>query len=97
MVKAVTQTAPDVEIGWSRRRHASRRRSDGVRHNVSLNMFEIFSLLQSNNKCLMFFLTLHNLQRPFSCFFIRRSLSFRFTFPNLITLKFEPPSFYLYQ
>src|SRR6218665_2358871 len=33
MVKAVTQTAPDVEIGWSRRRHASRRRSGGVRHN----------------------------------------------------------------
>src|SRR6218665_3618382 len=32
MVKAVTQTAPDVEIGWSRRRHASRRRSGGVRH-----------------------------------------------------------------
>src|SRR6218665_1724469 len=32
MVKAMTQTAPDVEIGWSRRRHASRRRSDGVRH-----------------------------------------------------------------
>src|SRR6218665_3598978 len=34
MVKAVTQTAPDVEIGWSRRRHASRRRSDGVRHKL---------------------------------------------------------------
>src|SRR6218665_801246 len=50
---------------------------------VSLNMFGIFSLLQSNNKCLMFSLTLHKLQRPFSCFFIRRSLSFRFTFPNL--------------
>src|SRR6218665_242361 len=50
---------------------------------VSLNMFEIFSLLQSNNKCLMFSLTLQKLQRPFSCFFIRRSLSFRFTFPNL--------------
>src|SRR6218665_3805864 len=32
MVKAVTQTAPDAEIGWSRRRHASRRRSGGVRH-----------------------------------------------------------------
>src|SRR6218665_1315533 len=30
MVKAVTQTAPDAEIGWSRRRHASRRRSGGV-------------------------------------------------------------------
>src|SRR6218665_1339891 len=50
---------------------------------VFLNMFEIFSLLQPNNKCLMFSLTLHKLQRPFSCFFIRRSLSFRFTFPNL--------------
>src|SRR6218665_1550216 len=50
---------------------------------VFLNMFEIFSLLQSNNKYLMFSLTLHKLQRPFSCFFIRRSLSFRFTFPNL--------------
>src|SRR6218665_1477759 len=49
---------------------------------VSLNMFEIFSLLQSSNKLLMFSLTLHKLQRPFSCFFIR-SLSFRFTFPNL--------------
>src|SRR6218665_3701430 len=34
MVKAVTQTAPDVDIGWSRRRHASRRRSDGVRHKL---------------------------------------------------------------
>src|SRR6218665_1681126 len=34
MVKAVTQKAPDVEIGWSRRRHASRRRSGGVRHNT---------------------------------------------------------------
>src|SRR6218665_2305637 len=34
MVKAVTQTAPDVEIGWSRRRHASRRRSGGVRHKL---------------------------------------------------------------
>src|SRR6218665_2431374 len=32
MVKAVTQTAPDAEIGWSRRRHASRRRSGGGRH-----------------------------------------------------------------
>src|SRR6218665_3693791 len=36
MVKAVTQTAPDVEIGWSRRRHASRRRSGGVRHSSNL-------------------------------------------------------------
>src|SRR6218665_1760589 len=34
MLKAVTQTAPDVDIGWSRRRHASRRRSDGVRHKL---------------------------------------------------------------
>ena len=38
MVKAVTQTAPDVEIGWSRRRHASRRRSGGVRHNTIYNI-----------------------------------------------------------
>src|SRR6218665_2320664 len=34
MVKAVTQTAPDAEIGWSRRRHASRRLSGGVRHKL---------------------------------------------------------------
>src|SRR6218665_488070 len=31
---------------------------------------EITSLLQSNNRCLMFSLTLHKLQRPFSCFFV---------------------------
>src|SRR6218665_3443398 len=32
VVKAETQTAPDAEKGWSRRRHASRQSSDGVRH-----------------------------------------------------------------
>src|SRR6218665_3617817 len=31
-VKVETQTAPDAEWGWSRRRHASRQSSDGVRH-----------------------------------------------------------------
>src|SRR6218665_2059138 len=31
-VKGETQTAPDAEMGWSRRRHASRQGSDGVRH-----------------------------------------------------------------
>src|SRR6218665_3432599 len=50
---------------------------------VFLNIVEIFSLLQSNDTCLMFSLTLHRLQRPFSCLFIRRSLSFRFSLPNL--------------
>src|SRR6218665_4034859 len=39
MVKAVTQTTPDAETGWSRRRHASRRRSGGVRHNLRKNKF----------------------------------------------------------
>src|SRR6218665_720785 len=33
-VKVETQTAPDAEQGRSRRRHASRQGSDGVRHNL---------------------------------------------------------------
>src|SRR6218665_1642056 len=33
VVKVENQTAPDAEKGWSRRRHASRQSSDGVRHN----------------------------------------------------------------
>src|SRR6218665_1595398 len=32
VVKVETQTAPDAEKGWSRRRHTSRQSSDGVRH-----------------------------------------------------------------
>src|SRR6218665_3056102 len=35
VVKIETQTAPDAEKGWSRRRHASRQSSDGVRHTTS--------------------------------------------------------------
>src|SRR6218665_2659891 len=34
-VKVETQTAPDAEMGWSRRRHASRQGSDGVRHTTT--------------------------------------------------------------
>src|SRR6218665_94598 len=33
-VKGETQTAPDAEKGWSRRRRASRQGSDGVRHTI---------------------------------------------------------------
>src|SRR6218665_1029327 len=35
-VKVETQTAPDAEKGWSRRRRASRQSSDGVRHIFTL-------------------------------------------------------------
>src|SRR6218665_4107134 len=48
MVKAVTQTAPDVEIGWSRRRHASRQRSGGVRHKSTT--FQLNCSLKATNR-----------------------------------------------
>jgi len=52
MVKAVTQTAPDVEIGWSRRRHASGRRSGGVRHSgiferLAISIFSYYFIIHS--------------------------------------------------
>src|SRR6218665_3559193 len=63
MVKAVTQTAPDVEIGWSRRRHASRRRSDGVRHSIityhnrpHLVFILVTILLSANYNCILILL-----------------------------------------
>src|SRR6218665_3548577 len=43
-VKVETQTAPEAEMGWSRRRHASRQGSHGVRHN-RISCFVIFSVL----------------------------------------------------
>src|SRR6218665_2996700 len=38
-VKVETQTAPDAEMGWSRRRHASRQSSDGVRHTTTIRTY----------------------------------------------------------
>src|SRR6218665_3624192 len=50
MVVAVTQTAPDVEIGWSRRRHASRRRSGGVRHTNTCRLLLKMCIKQLNKQ-----------------------------------------------
>jgi len=62
-------------------------------NNYVWDAFFITSQLQVLN----FSLIWHRLQRPVSCFFLRRSLSFRFTFPNLNLEILELPSFYLGQ
>src|SRR6218665_726713 len=52
VVKIETQTAPDAEKGWSRRRRASRHGSDGVRHIIIIiNDTDINALIISKLRC----------------------------------------------
>src|SRR6218665_4182275 len=57
-IKVETQTAPDAEEGWSRRRHASRQSSDGVRHNlvpeVGYQRFLFVRWMQTTSRILFF-------------------------------------------
>src|SRR6218665_1983684 len=45
-VKVETQTAPDAEMGWSRRRHASRQSSDCVSHKATCSYLLVYFMPQ---------------------------------------------------
>src|SRR6218665_577256 len=90
MVKAVTQTAPDAEIGWSRRRHASGRRSGCVRHKYRLKISFIvnsYNIVESA--------TIAQISRSPTTFALLRCQCDLIVFPLVSHINFIDTKFYI--